>query len=402
MKKKALSIYVHIPFCMKKCAYCDFLSAPATEEVRAAYVDALLREIEQEAVFYRDYSVETVFFGGGTPTVLTALQLEEILCKLKKCFGWSAKEVSLECNPGTVTKEDLYRLHKAGFNRISFGLQSAQNAELKTLGRIHTYEMFLDAFQGAREAEFDNINVDLMSALPGQSMETYLDSLRKLQKLSPEHISAYSLIIEEGTPFYEQYHQADWEREREGKDKLGLLPSEEDERAMYEATKAILEESGYERYEISNYAKKGRECRHNLVYWTRGDYLGLGLGASSMVDNNRWKQTEHLQEYLCQYGRLSGDPGVDRERQLEMTQRERCSLSQKEQMEEFMILGLRMMSGISPEEFERTFFVSVFQIYGEVLERYQKQGLLEVSDQRIRLTDAGIDVSNVILADMML
>ncbi|MGN0413509.1 MAG: radical SAM family heme chaperone HemW, partial [Lachnospiraceae bacterium] len=382
--------YIHIPFCVQKCAYCDFLSAPATEEVRSRYVEALLREIEQEAVFYRDYPVETVFFGGGTPTVLKVSQLEKILCKLKENFLWDAKEISLECNPGTVTPEDLKRLHRAGFNRISIGLQSAQEEELKKLGRIHTYETFLDVFRAAREAGFDNINVDLMSALPGQTLETYLDTLEKVQSLSPEHISAYSLIIEKGTPFYETYHQADLQRDRDGVDRMGLLPSEDEERAMYEATKRILAGHGYERYEISNYAKAEKECRHNLVYWKRGNYLGLGLGASSMVDETRWKQTEHLEEYLNKYGEATP-----------ILQPEKCRLTKKEQMEEFMMLGLRMMSGVSPEEFEKNFSVSVFQMYGEVLEHYQKLGLLEVSDQRIRFTDAGIDVSNVILADFL-
>ena len=390
MEKKSLSLYIHIPFCVQKCAYCDFLSAPATEEVRSRYVEALLREIEQEAVFYRDYPVETVFFGGGTPTVLKVSQLEKILCKLKENFLWDAKEISLECNPGTVTPEDLKRLHRAGFNRISIGLQSAQEEELKKLGRIHTYETFLDVFRAAREAGFDNINVDLMSALPGQTLETYLDTLEKVQSLSPEHISAYSLIIEKGTPFYETYHQADLQRDRDGVDRMGLLPSEDEERAMYEATKRILAGHGYERYEISNYAKAGKECRHNLVYWKRGNYLGLGLGASSMVDETRWKQTEHLEEYLNKYGAVTP-----------ILQPEKCRLTKKEQMEEFMMLGLRMMSGVSPEEFEKNFSVSVFQMYGEVLEHYQKLGLLEVSDQRIRFTDAGIDVSNVILADFL-
>ena len=406
MEKKSLSLYIHIPFCVQKCAYCDFLSAPATEEVRSRYVEALLREIEQEAVFYRDYPVETVFFGGGTPTVLNVSKLEKILCKLKENFSWDAKEISLECNPGTVTPEDLKRLHRAGFNRLSIGLQSAQEEELKKLGRIHTYETFLDVFWAAREAGFDNINVDLMSALPGQTLETYLDTLEKVQKLSPEHISAYSLIIEEGTPFYDTYHQADLQRDRDGVDRMGLLPSEEEERAMYEATKRILAGHGYERYEISNYAKAGKECRHNLVYWKRGNYLGLGLGASSMVDETRWKQTEHLEEYLYKYGEATGNRKADEDRRPEMiplkkSQSEKFHLSKQEQMEEFMMLGLRMMSGVSPEEFKKNFSVSVFQMYGEVLEHYQKLGLLEVSDQRIRFTDAGIDVSNVILAEFL-
>ncbi len=222
MREKPLALYVHIPFCAKKCAYCDFLSAPASDKTKENYVNLICEEIEKEAVRYPDYRGATVFFGGGTPTVLTPEQLERILCKLKDRFFVDVlhadPEITLECNPGTVTKEDLRKLRTAGFNRLSIGLQSANNTELKRLGRIHTWEDFLETYHAAREAGFRNVSVDLMSALPGQEVNNYVNSLKRVMNLRPEHISAYSLIIEEGTPLYERYGEAYREREREGAD----------------------------------------------------------------------------------------------------------------------------------------------------------------------------------------
>ena len=301
IKRKPIALYVHIPFCVKKCDYCDFLSAPASEQEKKDYVNLLCREIEKEAACYPDYRATTVFFGGGTPTVLRPEQLEKILCKLKKHFfvddAQRKAEITLECNPGTVTEEDLKKLREAGFNRLSIGLQSAQNAELRRLGRIHTWEDFLKTWEFARKAGFGNINVDLMSALPGQRMKSYVNSLERVTALHPEHISAYSLIIEEGTLFYERYGEADARRRVEGADRRHLLPTEEEERRMYELTQEILEKNGYRRYEISNYALPGYECRHNITYWKRGDYLGFGLGAASLMENCRFAKPDNLRDY---------------------------------------------------------------------------------------------------------
>lgn len=401
-ERKALSIYVHIPFCVRKCAYCDFLSAPATEREKEHYVNILCKEIEREAVRYPGYRVETVFFGGGTPTVLSAEQLKLILCKLNSCFriemaeetdgiGESGEEkdgrkpeITLECNPGTVTEEDLRKLRGAGFNRLSLGLQSAQNDELRELGRIHTWEEFLETWHSARKAGFRNINVDLMAALPGQSVKSYVNSIERVMELSPEHISAYSLIIEEGTPFYERYGEADEQRRRYGEDRAHLLPSEEEERAMYDLTREILARGGYHRYEISNYARPGYECRHNTTYWKRGDYLGFGLGAASLMENCRFANAVDLTEY---------EEGLRREER---------KLSVQEQMEEFMFLGLRLTEGVHSGAFRDYFHVPIENIYGDVLKKLESQGLLAREGERIFLTVPGIDVSNMALAEFLL
>ena len=427
-RRKPLALYVHIPFCVRKCAYCDFLSAPASEKEKENYVNLLCREIEREADCYPDYRGQTVFFGGGTPTTLRAEQLERILCKLKECFMITEKtqepEITLECNPGTVNGSDLKKLREAGFNRLSIGLQSMRNEELERLGRIHNREDFLETFYLAREAGFRNINVDLMSALPGQSVESYADSLQEVAALHPEHISAYSLIIEEGTLFYERYAEADAERRKDGADKGHLLPTEEEERQMYELTKEILGKNGYHHYEISNYALPGCECRHNITYWRRGDYLGLGLGAASLVDNCRFTKSRDLREYEGQLQECGGSggskeggeykerykngkkvvPAAEGEEPFtaEYLHQNQQQLSLQEQMEEFMFLGLRLTEGITCRDFEDIFQVPIDNIYGEILERLKGLGLLARSDGRIFLTERGIDVSNVVLAEFLL
>jgi len=392
MHQKTLSLYVHIPFCVKKCAYCDFLSMPADKSVRDKYVQMLLKEIENEAVFYHDYVVETVFFGGGTPTILEAKQLVEILESLRTHFSFvqdkepgRVAEITTECNPGTVDAEDLQLLHQGGFNRLSIGLQSADNEELRRLGRIHTWETFVECFHHARAAGFRNVNIDLMSALPGQSLASYRRTLEKVLELEPEHISAYSLIIEEGTPFYELYGNktvhAQWD-----------LPDEEVERGMYDLTDTLLSKHNYCRYEISNYAKPGMECGHNQVYWKRGNYLGLGLGASSMVENVRFHRTEFLKQYL---DALKKDD-------FSVLCMEKEVLDKTAQMEEFMFLGLRRMKGVSEKKFCRQFGITMQDIYGSVLEKLQKQGLIKREKDRVMLTKRGIDVSNIVFSEFLL
>lgn len=403
-KEKPVGLYVHVPFCVKKCAYCDFLSAPASDAIKERYVNLLCEEIEKKAERYPGYRGRTVFFGGGTPTVLKAEQLERILYKLKECFSIPEKEdlpapqgpeITLECNPGTADGADLKKLREAGFNRLSIGLQSMRNEELKKLGRIHTREDFLETFYLAGEAGFRNINVDLMSALPGQSVESYAGTLREAAALRPEHISAYSLIIEEGTPFYERYAKADAERGKNGSDTEHLLPTEEEERQMYELTEAILGQSGYHRYEISNYALPGYECRHNITYWKRGDYLGLGLGAASLMDNCRFSNSGDMEEYCAQLQGCKKEGGKDFHPDLQR-------LSIQEQMEEFMFLGLRLTKGISRREFQKYFNVPIGHVYGEVLKKMEERKFLAESEDRIFLTKRGIDVSNIILAEFLL
>lgn len=372
--RRDLELYIHIPFCVKKCAYCDFLSGPADEETMEYYVRALIREIESIESMKEMYRVVTVFVGGGTPSVLGGEQIERIFAALREKFAMeSVREVTIEANPGTVTREKLKAYRSAGINRISFGLQSANNGELKQLGRIHTYEEFLESYMLAREEGFDNINIDLISAIPNQTVESWKSTVDRILKLQPEHISAYSLIVEEGTPFEKMYGE-DGNRKEE-------LPSEEEERLIYQKTKKWLQEAGYERYEISNYAKKGYACRHNLGYWERKEYLGLGLGASSLIGNVRFQNTEEMKTYL----KYSDD--VRKRKQNEEV------LTKEEELEEIIFLGLRKKDGIYKKEVD--FFC------GEQIEKMICQGFLEEKDGNIRLTERGIDISNYVFAEIL-
>lgn len=378
---RPLEIYVHIPFCRQKCLYCDFLSAAAPDGVMGRYVDALCRQVEREALQYAGYVVQTVFVGGGTPSILTGLQMQRILGTLREYFTFSPEaEITVECNPGTLDDAKLACYRQAGVNRLSIGLQSAQDSELRALGRIHDFAAFLKSYRAARKAGFSNINVDLLSALPGQTLEGWTDTLRKTAALLPEHISAYSLIIEEGTPFYDRYGDG-------CAPGFLPLPSEEEERRMYERTGEFLREQGYYRYEISNYAKQGYACRHNIGYWKRTEYVGFGLGASSLVDNVRWKTTQDLENY---------------ENTFERTEIQR--LSRTEQMEEFMFLGLRMTEGVAVADFRRLFGIGIWEVYRDTLCRLEKDGLLLFFEdgKRIRLTQRGVDVSNYVLGEFLL
>lgn len=376
MKRKDTSfeLYIHIPFCVRKCAYCDFLSASGSEEAKASYTEALLREIE--AVKTEKREVSSIFVGGGTPSALSPSLMGDIFEKIHKSFSVAPDaEITIEANPGTLSKEKLFLYRNVGINRLSLGLQSPEAAELKSLGRIHTYEEFLESFSLAREAGFQNINVDLMCALPDQTYEGWIRNLRKVAALHPEHISAYSLIIEEGTPF--------------AKRKLNL-PDEDTEYRMYEDTAGILAEYGYEQYEISNYAKKDLACQHNVGYWTRKEYLGLGLGAASLWGNQRFSNTSDFSAYL----KDSGSPEKIREN--------RETLSLEDEMSEFMFLGLRMTEGVSKAEFLEGFGTPIESVYGNVLDKYKSVGLLEEKEGRIFLTRAGIHVSNGVMAEFLL
>ncbi len=409
---KELELYLHIPFCERKCAYCDFLSAPADLPVRISYIKKLQEEIAYYGAQYGEYQVSSIFFGGGTPTILEGYQLAAILETVKEHFNITTDaEITVECNPGTLTAGKAEKLVQAGFNRLSMGLQSADDRELQLLGRIHNFAQFLESYDLARKAGFRNINVDLMSALPGQTLKSWQDTLQKVTALRPEHISAYSLIIEEGTPFYERF--AEDERIREEGGHPRLLPEEDVERQMYELTETFLHTKGYERYEISNYAKPGYECRHNCGYWIRKDYLGLGLGASSLVEHQRFQNTSKLKTYLEQ--EYSPQCEGQHERIAETIQlQEETGLSQtghhihieildkKSEMEEFMFLGLRLMAGISRQQFEKKFQVTLNSVYGEVLRKLKGEQLIEEVAGYVRLTEHGIDVSNYVLAEFLL
>lgn len=452
-----MGIYVHIPFCVRKCNYCDFLSGPAEPKVREQYVKQLIREINSFP-HPEKYRAVSVFFGGGTPSLLEGEALGSILQALGEQFpqvraaadpekgdfgqekgsGKPVPEITVECNPGTLTRKKLEQYKKWGVNRLSIGLQSTEDKELRLLGRIHTWEEFLENYQAAREAGFSNINIDLMSGLPGQSAASWRETLRKVLALKPEHISAYSLIVEEGTVFDRWYGQPEGnlevpeaylqgqpgqsfeapgeclsgQREQcveaeaislriqekgEGgagrsvcrgfpDEKLPPLPPEEEERQMYYDTEELLRTAGMERYEISNYARPGCESIHNSGYWVRREYAGFGLGASSQLGHVRYKNTDSLKDYL------RGD----------FSRQEVEELTRKDEMEETMFLGLRMMQGVDREEFFQKFQIPLEEVYSKQIRKLKKQGLLEEQGNRLRLTGRGIDVSNGVLAEFLL
>ena len=382
MNKKELELYIHIPFCVRKCSYCDFLSAPATEQTREAYMAALFAEIGGRAKDYSDRTVTSIFIGGGTPSLLSGEQIGQLMDRIREQFAMAQDaEITMEVNPGTASAEKLRNFYTAGINRLSIGMQSAQAEELKNLGRIHDFEGFCQVYREAVEAGFTNINVDIMSGLPGQTLASYRDTLEKVLHLEPmpQHISAYSLIVEEGTPFAAMAERGELP-----------LPEEETERAMYEETIEVLAKYGFHRYEISNYAKAGCECRHNEGYWQRKDYLGLGLGAASLLGKERFSNTSDMQEYL----KNSSAP--------EKIRKNRELLTREDEMAEFMFLGLRMTQGVSKKEFQEYFGTAIENIYGEVLKKYKKQGLLLEESGRIFLSREGIHVSNAVMADFLL
>lgn len=380
---KELAVYVHIPFCVQKCRYCDFLSGPRHLDKIDQYLDMLIIEISQYRELIKEYQVRSIFLGGGTPSILNENQIRRVMCALWDVIGEQVMkdvEVTIESNPGTLTEEKLKTYRELGINRISMGLQSTFNDELKNLGRIHTYEEFLEGYRLARKAGFQNINIDLMSGLPNQSLEKWETTLARIIELNPEHISAYSLIIEEGTKFYDQYGTEEGEK---------ALPDEELDRLMYQKTKELLSAAGYERYEISNYAKPGYESRHNCSYWTGIDYLGVGLGASSLIQKNRYRNKENMECYLKT---LVQNKVV---RQLEET------LDKQSEIEEYMILGLRMMKGVSKSEFFKRFGETMDMKYGEVLAQLKSLELITEKDDFVCLTEKGINVSNEIFTMFM-
>lgn len=382
MNQKELELYIHIPFCVKKCSYCDFLSAPATEQTKEAYMAALFAEIGGRAKDYKERIVTSIFIGGGTPSLLSGDSIRQLMEHIREGFRLAPDaEITMEVNPGTVTAEKLTAFYAAGINRLSIGMQSAQEQELKILGRIHDFDGFCQVYREAVEAGFTNINVDVMSGLPGQTLASYKDTLEKVLQLEPmpQHISAYSLIVEEGTPFAAMADRGELP-----------LPEEDTERAMYEETIEVLAGYGFHRYEISNYALDGYECRHNVGYWIRRDYLGFGIGAASLIGNVRFQNGRDLNAYLAH-------PLACRE--------EQQSLTTQEQMEETMFLGLRLIRGVSYPEFARCYGQTLEEVYGEVILRNVADGLLTVREdetgRRLMLTGRGLDVSNYVMAQFL-
>lgn len=377
MKNKKLGIYIHIPFCARKCNYCDFLSAPETRETKERYLSLLDREMRLYKEIVSAREADTLFIGGGTPSFLETDLTDKLLCSVKKWIpSENLKEFTIECNPNSVTEEKLNLYKEAGVTRISLGMQSACDEELKKLGRLHSVKEFEKTYEMVRKHGFERVNIDVMAAIPGQTIESYKHTLEYVVGLSPEHISSYSLIIEEGTPFYEKYRENP--------------PVDEDtDRQMYDLTKEILGRHGYHRYEISNYAKEGQECIHNLKYWQGGDYLGLGLGAASCMEHERWSNVRGLTDYEDRICR--GQKPVEQTEEL----------GEEEQKAEFMFLGLRCMEGVSAERFEKKFHQSVEERYGKVLHKYENMGLMRLANGNWQLTEQGIDVSNHIFADFL-
>lgn len=388
---------------MQKCVYCDFLSAPAGEDVKRKYIEALVCEINITCGLYNDrlsgYQVKTIFFGGGTPSAVKPEYIRDIMKCLNEHFDIAeGAEVTIECNPGTldINKADIYR--ECGINRISFGLQSADNIELKMLGRIHTFEQFKESLSIAEKAGFDNINVDIMSALPGQTMESYKRTVEKVLECNVKHISAYSLIVEEGTPLYDRL-DTDYPE----------LPDEDTERQMYYYTQDSLASAGYVHYEISNYARPGYECRHNISYWERTDYLGFGIGAASLFEEIRHTNISDINMYIDKCGGMinagscmDNNVTAGNYNRLYEIYDDIQKLSLNDRMEEFMFLGLRKIDGISKAEFEKTFSKNIADVYGKVIQENVLNGLLVDDGDVIKLTDRGVDISNVVMADFLL
>lgn len=368
---KELGIYVHIPFCIRKCKYCDFASFVCDEEIQNIYTDKLIDEIKSFKNKAENYVVNSIFFGGGTPSVLSSQNLDKIMSIIKATFYIDKNaEISIECNPKTANFAKMQNFIKMGFNRISFGVQSLDDQLLETIGRVHNAKDFLESFTSARLAGFKNINCDIMFALPDQSIESFKETCENIVKLKPEHISCYSLILEENTPLYNEQESY-------------KFANDEENREMYETAKSIFNENGYEQYEISNFAKKGYECIHNLKYWEMKEYIGFGSASSSFIDNERHTNPCILNDYL-----ENKEPDIEVE-------------DQKALMGEFMFLGLRKIKGINNKDFKNLFNQSFLDIFKEEIEKHINNGLLIKEEENIRLTDKGLDLANVVMSDFV-
>ena len=371
---RTIGLYIHIPFCRQKCLYCDFPSWAGREGQMQGYVNALTKEIENRSKEYPDRKVVSVFFGGGTPTTLSIPMLEQLMQTV--FANWDIAEdaeITTEANPGTLDAEMALALKRMGFNRLSMGVQAWQNRLLKDLGRIHTIESFQENYRAVREAGFENVNTDLMFALPNQTMEDWQETVKNIVDLNPEHISAYSLILEEGTPFFDRYEKGE------------LEPAEEElDREMYHWAVDYLAEMGYEQYEISNFAKKGRQSRHNRIYWQAEEYLGMGLGSHSYMNGERFHNIYDLQEYI----KADGDISLLKE-DVEI-------ILEEDALAEFMFLGLRLTEGVSFERFRERFGQEMKNIYGSQIGELVRDGLLEEDEIGIRLTRRGVDISNFV------
>lgn len=391
---KLLSIYIHIPFCKAKCFYCDFTSYADKQSIYHLYVEALLLEIKSEAKNYIDYEIQTIFIGGGTPTVLPSHHIIKIMNELKSNYNISINaEITIESNPGTIDYENLLALKNSGINRISIGLQAWQNRLLKKIGRIHTQQEFIDGFNCAREVGFDNINIDLIFALPEQTIEDWKETLKHIILLKPEHISTYSLIIEDGTIFGDMYSQ----------NKLQQIDDDTD-RQMYYIAKNLLKNNGYTHYEISNFAKKNFESKHNIIYWQQKEYIGFGLGAHSYINDERFHNTYDINKYIKLCSHEKNIPEV-KKNITEVKKNITEDIEKNDVLDmyaEYMFLGLRLIKGVSKNNFKTKFEKDIYNIYGEQLNECKKLELIKEDSEFLWLTDKGIDVSNIIFEKFLI
>ena len=385
MNTKNIGIYIHIPFCKKKCEYCDFKSYAGKEKLIDDYIKCLKYELKEVGDGNKlDYEnnldklaiIKTIYIGGGTPSLIDSRYINEILEIVKQNYKLDDDlEITIEVNPGTVSEEKLEQYKKSGINRLSIGLQSTHDRLLKKIGRIHSYDDFFNTFKLARKVGFQNINVDLMLGLPEQSIEDLKLSIEEIIKLNPEHISVYSLIIEEGTPFYKKLEANELE-----------LPKDEVERKMYWSVKKELEKSGYIHYEISNFAKKGYESKHNLACWNQEEYIGFGIAAHSYTNNVRYSNIDDIEQYIKNFETNKEiDNFVFHEKQ-----------NKESKMKEFMMLGLRKINGISIQEFKNRFALNPIFVYRKELEKLVDEQLIEIDGNIIKLTNKGLDLANLV------
>lgn len=374
-----LGLYIHIPFCIKKCKYCDFNSFKLNVDEKRKYLNSLKREMELYKVNLEDKSIDSVFVGGGTPSILNEEEIKILFQNIKNNFRIKdSAEITMECNPGTLTLNKLKTMKACGVNRLSIGLQAVQNNHLEYIGRVHTYEEFEKNYYQAKEVGFENINIDLMYALPNQSKEDWMESLEKVVKLNPTHISAYSLILEENTELFNMYQKHEFK-----------LLDEDTDIEMYEYTINYLKSNGYNQYEISNYAQKGFECKHNILYWKCENYVGLGVSASGFLNERRYNNLCELDKY--EEIIHSGKKPIEWEEKLSI----------KDEIEENIFLGLRMNEGIKFKDFYEKYNLDFEEEYKIEIDKLKKMELIETNDEGMRLTQKGREISNSVFVEFM-
>ena len=374
-----LGLYIHVPFCAQKCYYCDFNSYKINSNQKKEYLINIEREMKFYKDEFKDKCFDTVFFGGGTPSILTVDELQELVNNINENFNIKKDaEITIECNPGTINREKLEAMKKMGINRLSIGLQATQNYHLKSIGRIHTYEEFEKNYYDALDIGFKNINIDLMYALPNQKTQEWKDTLDKIIKLNPSHISAYSLILEEGTKLYDMYQNKEFE-----------LLDEDTDINMYNYTIDTLKRHGYNQYEISNYSKENLECKHNIIYWKCDNYLGLGPGASGFIGDTRYSNIEDI----CEYNKCIMQNIRPVSEEIELTK--------KDKIEEFIFMGLRMNEGINIDVFKERFDTDFYDIYQEVMDKLIKRELVRFDGKNISLTQKGREISNSVFIEFL-